>query len=103
MVREEFRNWQAWAVRSKLEPIQENARMLKAQIDNVLMYYDHRITNALTEAVNSTIQMIKKKAYGSRNKEHFKMMIYFIEGSATTSYQHDSLKNQKVIENESRY
>jgi transposase len=77
LAREHWRDWYAWAVRSKLEPVRDKARMLKAHIDNVLTYYEHHITNALTEAVNSTIQMIKKKAYGFRNKAHFKTAIYF--------------------------
>jgi len=77
LARKHWRDWYAWAVRSKLEPVRDKARMLKAHIDNVLTYYDHHITNALTEAVNSTIQMIKKKAYGFRNKDHFKIAIYF--------------------------
>lgn len=72
--REHWRDWHAWAVRSKLEPVRDKARMLKAHIENVLTYYDHPITNALTEAVNSTILMIKKQAYGFGNKNNFKFM-----------------------------
>jgi transposase len=36
----------------------------------------HRITNAVTEGLNSKIQTIKKMAYGFRNREHFKAAIY---------------------------
>ena len=70
-------NWYSWARRSRLKPIQDKARMLAAHIDNILTYFSHYITNALTEAVNSTIQKLKKMAYGYRNRENFKTAIYF--------------------------
>ena len=45
--------------------------------ENVLTYFKYRITNAVSEGVNSKIQTIKKRAYGFRNNEHFKTAIYF--------------------------
>ena len=41
-------------------------------IDNVLTYFEHAITNAVSEGVNSKIQTIKKRACGFRNKDNFK-------------------------------
>jgi DNA-binding MarR family transcriptional regulator len=40
-------------------------------------FFAHRITNAVSEGLNSKIQTIKKMAYGFRNREHFKTAIYF--------------------------
>jgi hypothetical protein len=40
-------------------------------------YYTHRITNAVSEGLNSAIQTIKKRAGGYRNVENFKTAIYF--------------------------
>jgi len=74
---EHWMNWYSWARRSRLRPIEDKARMLAAHIDNILTYFTHCITNALTEAVNSTIQKLKKMAYGYRNRENFKTAIYF--------------------------
>lgn len=51
--------------------------MLKRHLPNVLSYFTHRITNAVSEGLNSKIQTIKKMAYGFRNLEHFKTAIYF--------------------------
>ena len=42
-----------------------------------MTYFTHRITNAVSEGLNSKIQTIKKRAYGFRNREHFKTAIYF--------------------------
>ena len=40
------------------------ARMIHRHLDNVLTYFDHRITNAVSEGLNSKIQTIKKTATG---------------------------------------
>lgn len=72
-----WRRWYFWATHSRLKPIIEAARTIYRHIDNVLTYCQHRITNAVAEGLNSKIQTIKKMAYGFRNREHFKIAIYF--------------------------
>lgn len=51
--------------------------MLKAHLENILTYLTHRITNAVTEGLNATIQQIKFGARGFRNRESFKTAILF--------------------------
>jgi transposase len=46
-------------------------------VPNVLTCFTHRITNAVAEGLNSKIQTIKKMACGFRNREHFKIAIFF--------------------------
>ncbi len=72
-----FRGWYGWAMRSRLAPMKKVARMLKAHLENILTYLTHRITNAVTEGLNAKIQWIKYSARGYRNREAFKMAIYF--------------------------
>ncbi|MCL6579725.1 MAG: ISL3 family transposase [Candidatus Bathyarchaeota archaeon] len=72
-----FESWYAWAIRSRLNPIKQVARMFRKYLRNILTYLKHRITNAVSEGLNSTIQTIKKMACGFRNREHFKIAIYF--------------------------
>lgn len=72
-----FSRWYGWAMRSRLEPMKKVARMLKAHLDNILTYLTHRITNAVTEGLNAKIQWIKYSARGYRNRDAFKMAIYF--------------------------
>ena len=55
-----WRHWYFWATHSRLEPIVKVARMIYGHLDNVLTYFDHRITNATCEGLNSKIQTIKK-------------------------------------------
>lgn len=72
-----WRRWYFWATHSRLEPIREAARTVKDHIDNIMTYFRHRVTNALSESINSKIQTIKQMACGFRNIEHFKTAIYF--------------------------
>ena len=51
--------------------------MIQRHLPNVLTFFAHRITNAVSEGLNSKIQTIKKMADGFRNREHFKTAIYF--------------------------
>jgi transposase len=52
--------WYAWATRSRLGPVIQAARTLRRHLPNVLTYFEHRVTNALSEGLNSQIQTIKK-------------------------------------------
>lgn len=72
-----WRRWYFWATHSRLESVIKAAKTIFRHIDNVLTYFEHRITNATSEGLNSKIQGIKKQAYGFRNKENFKTAIYF--------------------------
>ncbi len=56
------------------------AYTLKAQLDNIVTYCRHRVTNAVAEGLNSKIMVIKRRVCGYRNPEHFKTAIYFFCG-----------------------
>lgn len=75
--RKHFRWWHNWAVRSRLKPMIEVARMLKRRFENVITYLKHRITNASSESINAKIQWVKYTARGFRNKQNFINAIYF--------------------------
>jgi transposase len=75
--RKHFRWWHNWAVRSRLKPMIEKARMIKRRFENIVTYLKHRITNAASESINSKIQWVKYTARGFRNKTNFKTAIYF--------------------------
>ena len=73
------------ATHSRLTPVIETARMLKRHLPNVMTFFAHRITNAVTEGPNSKIQTIKKMAYGFRNREHSRRPSTFtVEASIST-------------------
>jgi transposase len=72
-----FRWWHNWAVRSRLLPMIEKARMLKRRFENIITYLRHPITNAASESINAKIQWVKYTALGFRNKQNFVHAIYF--------------------------
>ena len=74
---EYHRRWHHWATHSRLTPVIKVARMVRAHLPNILSYYAHRVTNAVSEGINSAIQTIKKRAFGYRNQNHFMNAIYF--------------------------
>jgi transposase len=75
-----FDKWYGWAIRSRLEPIKEKARMLKTHLDNLLTYFEHPISNAVAEGLNSKIQTVKANARGFRSFEGFRYSILFYCG-----------------------
>ena len=75
-----FDHWYSWASRSRLAPIIKVAKMLKRRLANVLTYFKHRITNAMSEGYNSRIQAIKSNARGFRNFENYRTRILFFCG-----------------------
>jgi transposase len=72
-----FARWFWRATHSRLRPVAAVAHLIRRHLPNVLTYLRHRLTNAGLEAVNATIQWVKKTARGFRNVEHFKTAIYF--------------------------
>jgi len=59
-----WRRWYFWATHCRLKPVKKVARMIHNHLENVLTYFDHRITNAVSEGLNSKIQTIKKTPMG---------------------------------------
>jgi transposase len=55
-----WKEWYFWATHSRLKPVNKVARMIHWHLPNVLTYFDHRITNAVSEGLNSKIQTVKK-------------------------------------------
>jgi transposase len=72
-----WKQWYFWATHSRLEPIRKAAETVRRHIDNILTYYQHPVTNAMSEGLNSQIQKSKSMACGFRNIENFKTAIYF--------------------------
>jgi transposase len=60
-----WRRWYFWATHSRLPPVIQVAHLVRRHLPNNLTYYDHPITNAVSEGLNSKIQTIKKTLMGS--------------------------------------
>jgi len=75
-----FKDWYGWVSRSRMDPVIDVAQMLKRHLENLLNYLKHRITNAVTEGLNSKIQSIKSAARGFRNFQNYRTRILFFCG-----------------------
>jgi len=75
-----MRKWLSWAIRSRLEPVKEFARMVKGHYAGILRFFESRLTSGMMEGINSRIQEIKRRAKGFRNIPNFITMIYLQAG-----------------------
>ncbi|MEZ5940374.1 MAG: ISL3 family transposase [Planctomycetaceae bacterium] len=78
--KEFFEDWYAWAIRSRLKPMKQVARMLKNRLRHLLTWFQHRITNSMSEGFNSVIQTLKANARGFRNFDNYRTRILFFCG-----------------------
>jgi transposase len=69
-----------WMSKSKNEYMTKLSKTLRSHLNNILNYFDDRLTNAVLEGINNVVQNIKTNARGFRNIENFKIMIYFYCG-----------------------
>ena len=77
------RNWKSllgWISRSRLEPMIKVGRMVKTHLWGILNAIQLKATNAIAESVNATIQKIKARACGYRNRARFRTVILFHKG-----------------------
>ncbi|HEY9176031.1 MAG TPA: transposase, partial [Verrucomicrobiae bacterium] len=58
-----------------LKPLIKVAKLLKSHLENILTYLRHPITNAVTEGLNSKIQMIKSNARGFHSFDNYRIRI----------------------------
>jgi len=72
-----FLNWWKWVYISEINPMKKAAKTVVNHIEYILNYFVHRITNAVSEGLNSKIQKIQQMACGYRNAGNFKIAIYF--------------------------
>ena len=73
------RHLEGWIERARatgLKQLKQMANTLSIHREGVLAYYDVPITTGPLEGTNNKIQLLKRKAYGFRDKHFFKLKIY---------------------------
>ena len=91
-----FNDWHRWVAHSRLTPMIEAAKTLKAHLENIVTYANHRITNALGESLNSKIEKVKRMACGYRNRAHYRLAIFFHCGGLNMYPQRSSVQMQII-------
>jgi transposase len=72
----EFRLLIRWLRRSRNENMKKLANTLQNHFENIMNYFDNRLTNAILEGLNNIIQTIKHTARGFRNYDYMKAISY---------------------------
>jgi transposase len=75
-----FKDWYSHAIRTRLAPVKKVARSLKEHLEGLLNYFEHPISNALSESINSRIQSLKSTARGFRSFANYRTRILFFLG-----------------------
>ena len=104
LLKESFRMWYSQKDRSSAEEVlhllqekiassslpefKELIRTLTNWRDEILNYFDYRITNGFVEGKNNRIKTIKRMAYGYRNMDNFRLRILATNSKGTRSVFH---------------
>jgi len=67
--------WIETVMRTNLDPLKKFARLIKRHLQKLLNYFIHPIASGLAEGLNNLIATVRKKAYGYRKMEYFKLKI----------------------------
>ena len=78
--KERIKLWIKEASNTKIKELKKLAKTIGMKIENILNYFEYRITNATLEGINSIIQLAKSRARGFKNIENFKTIIYLTSG-----------------------
>lgn len=75
-----FEQWTKAALATGIAQVIKLAKTLGRYLPGLLAYHRYKITNALSEGMNSKIQALKSAARGFRNYAHYRIRILFYCG-----------------------
>lgn len=81
-----LRRLTSWMMHSKLEPMKRVTASLRRHREEIMAYFDQRISNAFAEGMNSLIQTAKRKARGFHTFEGFRTAIFLAVGKLALAY-----------------
>ncbi len=90
---EEIGNW-IWQCRFK--PLMAWHERFESRWKVISNYFKYRVSSALSEGHNNVIKMLKRRAFGYRNMEYFRLKIMQVCGYLNSRFirNPDVLKNQ---------
>ena len=75
-----------WIWQERFEPLMRWHKNLERGWDTLKNYFRHRVTSSLSEGVNNVIKSIKRRAFGYRNMEYFRLKIMQVCGYLNSRY-----------------
>jgi transposase len=73
--------WFWWATHSRLKPMRDFAWMLRNHEDNILTYFDEKITNGAVEGMNNKAKVVSHRCYGFRTAKNYITALYHCLGN----------------------
>ncbi len=70
--------WIIDAMESNIKELANLSRSLLNHWEGLLTYFEHRISNGMTEGINNKIKTLKRQAYGFRDMEYFKLRLHHL-------------------------
>ena len=74
-------SWLQKAWSSGIRLVMKFANKVASHRYGILNFFTHRVTTGKVEGINNKIKVLKRKAYGFRDLEYFKLRIYFLHES----------------------
>lgn len=75
-----LKKWFWWATHSRLEPMRDFAWMLRRHEENILTYFDERISNGIVEGLNNKAKVMSRRCYGFRSAKNYITALYHCMG-----------------------
>ena len=75
-----LKSWTRRALLSRLEPIRDFVKTLRAHQEHIIPFIETGITNATAEGINRLLQMVKNRASGFLNLNAFTDLIFLVVG-----------------------
>jgi len=66
--------------------MRQAAEMVERHLEGILAHWQHRLTTAFLEGLNSLLSATKRKARGYRSSEYQTAMLYFVAGKLEIPY-----------------
>jgi len=85
-----------WIWQARFEPLMKWYTNLEKQWVTLKNYFTYRVTTALSEGINNVIKMLKRRAFGYRNMQYFKLKIMQVCGYLNSRF----IPNSLALENQ---
>lgn len=72
-----FESWTDKVIQLGNKPLKKVATMMENHWENIISYAKHKVSNAMAESVNSSVQLIKAKARGFNSANAYRKSILF--------------------------
>jgi len=68
-----IRGWLQHCQKSRLHAFIKLARRIRRWLEGVLAYFEHRITNGVSEGINNKIKVLKRRSYGFHDDQFIQL------------------------------